>query len=277
MSIFPSKENALDVIFGVPKPIIGMVHSLPLPGSPRFKNHSLEKVYDFGVKEALRLKEGGVDGIILENGWDLPFVKPEDIGDETVASMSVLALKIRDAAQLPLGINTLANAAIPSLAIAKAAGAHFVRVNQWVNAYVANEGFVEGQSGLVMRYRSWIEADDVRIFADVHVKHGSHAIVADRPIPEQARDAEFFDADVLIATGFRTGDETPHEEISEIKGAVSLPVIIGSGLTIDNCTNLLKLADGAIVGSSVKDTGTWWGKVSVSKVRELMARVAEIR
>lgn len=277
MSTFPPKENALDNIFGVSKPIIGMVHSLPLPGSPRFKNHKLVDVYEFGIEEALRLKEGGVNGIILENGWDLPFVKPDEIGEETIASMSVLALKIRDETQLPLGINTLANAAIPSLAIAKAAGAQFIRVNQWVNAYIANEGFIEGQAGRAIRYRSWIEADSVQIFADVHVKHGSHSIVADRPISEQAKDAEFFDADVLIATGFRTGDETPIGEIREIKNSISLPVIIGSGLTVDNCSKLLKLADGAIVGSSVKETGTWWGKVSISKVRELINHVSELR
>lgn len=46
----------------------------------------------------------------------------------------------------------------------------------------------------------------VNCLADVHVKHGSHAIVADRPVAEQARDAEFFAADAMIATGSRTGD-----------------------------------------------------------------------
>jgi membrane complex biogenesis BtpA family protein len=277
MSTFPPKPNALETIFGISKPIIGMVHSLALPGSPRFKYQKIKDVYEFGVEEALRLKEGGVDGIILENGWDLPFAKPEQIGLETVGAMSVLAQLIRQATGLPLGINVLANAAKASLATALASGANFIRVNQWVNAYVANEGFVEGKSGDVTRYRAWIGADDVKIFADVHVKHGSHAIVADRPLTEQARDAEFFDADVLIATGQRTGDETPFEEVTGIKEAVSLPVIVGSGLTFQNCRRILSSADGAIVGSSVKDTGTWWGEVSVQKVQELMAVVREIR
>lgn len=269
--------NTLQDIFGVSKPIVGMVHSQPLPGAPRFKHYRLEDVYRFGVEEALRLKEGGVDGLLLENAGDIPFAKPEDIGPETVAAMSILGHLIREATGLPLGIITVANAAIQSLAIAKACGAQFVRINQWVNAYVANEGIMDGAAGLAARYRSWIEAESVKIFADVHVKHGSHAIVADRPLSEQARDAEFFDADVLIATGQRSGAPTSVEEVDGIRNHVSLPVIIGSGLTVDNCRELLAVSDGAIIGSAVKETGKMHGQVSVEKVRELMAVVKEVR
>ncbi|MBK8022829.1 MAG: BtpA/SgcQ family protein [Chloroflexi bacterium] len=272
-----AKPDVLQEIFAVPKPIIGMVHSLPLPGAPRFKHHDLDDVYRFGVEEALRLKEGGVDGLLLENAGDIPFSKPEDIGHETVAAMSVLGKLIREETGLPLGIITVANGALPSLAIAKACGARFVRVNQWVNAYIANEGFVEGISGRAARYRSWIEAETVKIFADVHVKHGSHAIVADRPLSEQAKDAEFFDADVLIATGYRTGDPTPVGEVQGIRQHVSLPVIVGSGLNVDNCRALLSVADGAILGSSIKEAGIMHSPVSVEKVQALIAVVREIR
>ena len=277
MATFPPKPNALDQVFCVRKPIIGMVHSLPMPGAPRFKDHSLDEVYKFGIDEALRLKEGGVDGIILENGWDLPFAKPEEIGSETVAAMAVLGWQIREATGLPLGINILANAALASLAAAKACKAKFIRVNQYVNGYVANEGFIEGKAGQIMRYRSWIEAEDVKIIADVHVKHGSHSITADRPLAEQARDAEFFDADVLIATGQRTGDATPVSEVKGIQEAVSLPVIIGSGLTVDNCREIMSVADGAVVGSSIKERGIWWETVSVERLKALMEIVKELR
>lgn len=277
MATFPSKPNAIDQIFGVNKPIIGMVHSLPLPGSPRFKNYTLSQVYDFGVAEAMRLKEGGLDAIILENAWDIPFAKPDEIGCETVGAMAVLGWEIRRATGLPLGINILANGAMASLATAKACQAQFIRVNQWANAYVSNEGFMEGKSGKVMRYRAWLEAEEIKILADVHVKHGAHAIVADRPLAEQARDAEFFDADILIATGQRTGDATPISELKGIQEAVSLPVIIGSGLSVENCRTIMKVADGAIVGSSVKEGGVWWGKVSIERLKALMEIVKDVR
>ena len=273
----PSQPNALRELFSVSKPIIGMVHSQPLPGSPRYKHYSLREVYRFGVEEALRLKEGGVDGLLLENAGDIPFSRPQDIGHETIASMSVLGHLIREATHLPLGIITVANAALPSIAIAHSCGAQFVRVNQWVNAYIANEGLVEGEAGRALRYRSWIGADNVRIFADVHVKHGSHAIVSDRPLAEQARDAEFYDADVLIATGYRTGDVTTVEEVAGISNYVSLPVLVGSGLSVANCRELLTVADGAIIGSSIKVDGKMHSPVSVGKVQELMSAVQNLR
>lgn len=119
------------------------------------------------------------------------------------------------------------------IAATKAFGGQFVRVNQWANAYIANEGFVEGASGTAMRYRSAICADEIHVFADVHVKHGSHAIVADRPIREQARDVEFFDASVLTATAC-TGDPTKVEEVLAIKEGSDLPVLVGSGINADS-------------------------------------------
>ncbi len=277
MSTFPPKPSAIHSIFGVKKAIIGMVHSLPMPGSPMFKKYTLDQVYEFGIEEALRLKEGGVDGIMLENAWDLPFAKPEELGPETSAALAVLGWEIKRATGLPLGINILANGAMASMATAKACNANFIRVNQWANAYVANEGFIEGKSGQVMRYRSWLQADNVKVFVDVHVKHGSHAIVADRSLAEQARDNEFFDADVLIATGQRTGDATPVSEVKGIQEAVTLPVIIGSGLTVENCRTIMSVADGAVVGSYIKEDGVWWKKISVERLKALMDVVKEVR
>ncbi len=275
IGILPPKPNPLEALFGVKKPIIGMIHLLALPGAPHFPGGNLEPVLEFALRDVESLRDGGVDGLIIENAWDLPFTK--DIGLETVAAMAALVGPIRKEAGLPVGINCLANGAIPGLAIAKASGAHFVRVNQWVNAYVANEGIIEGPAGQALRYRSFIKGDDIKIFADVHVKHGAHAIVADRTVHEQTRDAVFFDADVLIATGQRTGDVTAVDEILAIRGGTVLPVIIGSGFRTDDAERLLAHADGAIVGSSVKIDGVWWNHVDLDRVERLMDVVHKVR
>jgi membrane complex biogenesis BtpA family protein len=271
------RPNRLVELFSQVKPLIGTIHSLPLPGAPRYRGEPVEAIYDYAVQEALSYKEGGIDGLIVENSGDLPFAKPDKLGPETAAVMAVMCYLVREATGLPTGVNCLATAAVQSLAIAKAGGGTFIRVNQWVNAYVANEGFIEGQSADAMRYRSLIGAQEVAIFADVHVKHGSHAVVEDRPLPEQARDAEFFDADVLIATGNRTGDATPVEEIKGIRTGAALPVIIGSGLTADNAYELMSHADGAIVGSSLKADGNWWNRVELERVKRLMEVVSRLR
>jgi membrane complex biogenesis BtpA family protein len=272
-----TKTGVLEGLFRVRKPVIGMIHVLPLPGSPRGRNCDLAAVYDHAIAEALRLEKGGVDGLLLENAGDIPFLKPDEIGFETVAAMAVIGDRIRQATKLPLGFNIVANAAKASLACAKCSGAAFVRVNQWANAYIANEGLVEGAAAKALRYRSLVDADDVVVFADVHVKHGSHAIVADRGVSEQARDVEFFGADVMIATGSRTGHATARKEVEEIRDGTRRPVVVGSGLTPENAVELMQIADGAIVGSWFKDNGEMSGSVEVGKVVTLMEVVARLR
>ena len=165
----------------------------------------------------------------------------------------------------------LANAAIPALAIASAAGAGFVRVNQWANAYVANEGFIEGEAARAMRYRAQLRAHGIRIFADAHVKHGAHAIVADRPVEEQVKDLVFFDADAVIATGQRTGHAADLGYIRMIKEASGLPTLVGSGVTPDNANDILGIVDGVIVASSLKYDGVWWNQVEPARVSAFIA------
>jgi membrane complex biogenesis BtpA family protein len=273
MNFYPSKPDALKTLFGRPKPLIGTVHCEAFPGTPRYKSYPISHIIERALQDATTYVQGGMDGLIIENHGDLPFLRPEDIGPEIVATMAVVTQEVAKAVDVPFGINLLANGACSALAVAKATGARFIRVNQWVNAYVANEGFVQGESARALRYRKSIGAEDVFIFSDVHVKHGSHAIVADRSLEEQTLDAEFFDADVLIATGQRTGNAAVLDELRVIKEATTLPVVVGSGFTMENTREILRVADGAIVASSLKEDGNWWNPVSTERVKRLMGVV----
>jgi membrane complex biogenesis BtpA family protein len=269
--------TVLGSIFGRDRPLIGNVHLPPLPGSPRYSGASVADLAEVALADVEAYEQGGMDGLMLENHGDIPFLKPEKIGPEVIAAMTAIVRAVAERTALPFGINLLANHAIGALAIAHATGARFIRVNQWVNAYVANEGIIEGQSGDVLRFRRQIGADAVAIFGDVHVKHGSHAVTGDRPIAELARDLEFYDADVAIATGNRTGDAIPVEEIAAIRTGTALPVIGGSGMTEENAPELLALLDGAIVGSSLKRDGHWSGPVDIQRVQRLVASVRDLR
>jgi membrane complex biogenesis BtpA family protein len=268
-------SSAIREIFGRDKALIGMIHCPPFPGSPRYRGASMEEIYAACLRDAERLIEGGFHGLIVENHGDIPFSKPEDIGPETPAFLSVVTDRVRRATGVPVGVNVLANAPRPAFATAVAGGADFIRVNQWANAYVANEGFMEGRAAEAMRYRALLRAEHVRVFADVHVKHGSHAIVADRSIPELARDLAFFDADCVIATGQRTGNAASLEEIDEIGGATHLPLLVGSGVTEDNILPILARTNGVIVASSLKEGGVWWNPVDPDRVRRFVARAVE--
>lgn len=275
--VMPPKANALTACFDKPKPIIGVIHLRPLPGAPRYEGEPMRDIFAAAVADAQTLASGGVDGIIVENASDLPFRRPENIGPETVAALTAACTEIRGSVDLPIGITCVANGAVPGLAVAKAVGARWVRVNQWVNAYVANEGLIDGPAAEALRFRAAIGARDVAIFADVHVKFGAHAITADRSIPEQATDAEWFDADVLIATGTRTGSPTKRAEVDDVRAGTNLPVIVGSGLSPDQVPSLLEAADGAIVGQWLKVDGLWWNPVDPHRVAQLMEAVSEAR
>lgn len=267
--------GAIRDIFGRDKALIGMIHCPPFPGSPRYRGETMDVIYDACMRDAERLIEGGLHGLIVENHGDVPFSKPDDIGPETPAFLSVVTDRIKRAFDVPMGINVLANAPLPALAAAVAGGAEFIRVNQWANAYVANEGFMEGRAAEAMRYRSALRAERVRVFTDAHVKHGSHAIVADRSIPELTRDLAFFDSDGIIATGQRTGNSATIEEIDEIGNATHLPLLVGSGVTEDNIVQILARTNGVIVASSLKEGGVWWNPVDPARVKSFVAAAQE--
>jgi uncharacterized protein len=268
--------GAIKEIFGRSKVLIGMIHCPPLPGAPRYRGGGMGQILDACLRDADRLISNGLHGLIVENHGDIPFAKPEDIGPETAACLAVITERVRRETGVPVGVNVLANAPLQALAVCAAAGASFIRVNQWANAYVANEGFMEGRAGEAMRYRAALRAEDVRIFADAHVKHGSHAIVADRSVPELARDLAFFDADCVIATGQRTGHAASLDEIDEIGGATHLPLLVGSGVTAGNVDAILERTNGVIVASSLKDGGVWWNPVDPSRVKAFVAAAAPL-
>lgn len=262
-----NNSSAIREIFGTDKALIGMIHCQPLPGAPRYRGAAPETIYDAAMRDAEALIEGGMHGLLVENHGDVPFSKPDDIGPETSAFMSVITDRIGRATGMPIGINVLANAPIPAFAIAMAGGAKFIRVNQWANAYVANEGFMEGRAAEAMRYRSLLRAEHIKVFADSHVKHGAHAITADRSIEELTRDLAFFDADAIIATGQRTGNSASVEEIETVGAATHLPLLVGSGVTKDNIVEILKRTNGVIVASSLKEGGVWWNPVEPARVK----------
>ena len=273
-----ARPNALTEIFGRPdRVLIGVVHLLPLPGSPDYAGGKPDPVYERALSDARGYQMAGFDGLIVENHGDIPFAKPGDLGPETAAYMAVVTDRIRREIGLPIGVNVLANAALHALAVASAAGARFVRVNQWANAYVANEGLIEGAAAQASRYRRHLDAHDVRIFADAHVKHGAHAIVQDRSITELVRDVEFFNADVVIATGQRTGHAADLDYLKTFRAAASLPTLVGSGATPDNVGDILSIVDGVIVASSLKIEGRWWNAVDPERAKLFVLRANDKR
>jgi len=263
----------LRTLFANTKPIIGMVHLKPLPGSPRYRPGSMGEVCATAVEEALLLQEGGVDGIQVENIWDYPYLKCEEIGHETVAGLTAAALKVKEAVELPIGINCHLNGVLQSIAVAAAIEAKWVRVFEWTNAYISHAGYIEGAGGRALRYKKAIGAHEIKFLCDVHVKHGSHFIVSDRSIAQRARDAESDGADAIVISGWETGAPPDVKLVRTVKEKVAVPVILGE----ENVTELLAIGDGAIVGSYFKIDGNWKSRVDGERVKRFMERVKRLR
>lgn len=256
-----------DAAFGTPRVLVGMIHVGALPGTPS-AGTGVDALADRAADEARLYERAGFHAVMIENMHDRPYVKG-GVGPEVVAAMTRVAVTIRDAVRIPFGVQVLAAANREALAVAHAAGASFVRVEGFVFAHVADEGLIDGCAGDLLRYRRAIGADRVLVFADVKKKHSAHALTADVDIAETARAAEFFLADGVIVTGAATGRQAEPADVDVVSRAVSLPVMVGSGITPENLAHYPS-ADGFIVGSALKRHGVWSNPLDPSRVDALL-------
>lgn len=261
------KPGTVAALFGVKRALIGVVHAQALPGTPANKL-GMRDIISIAVDEARAYREAGFHGVLIENTHDRPYLKSK-VGPEIVAAMSVIGGEVRNAIELPLGIQVLAGANTSALAVAHACGASFVRVEGFVFAHVADEGLIEASAGAVLRYRRAIGAEHIRVFADIKKKHSAHAITADVDIVETARAAEFFSVDGVIVSGVATGEPANPNEVAAVAGAVTVPTMVGSGISIDNIGQFAA-ADAFIVGSSIKKDGRWSNPIDLARTHALV-------
>jgi len=251
--------------------VIGMIHLLALPGSPGFAG-DLSKIRDAALRDAESLAGGGVDALMIENFGDAPFY-PERVPAHVVAHLTALAATVKSHVDLPLGINCLRNDGRSALAIAQAVGAQFIRVNVLCGVRVADQGLLHGIAHDLLRDRAALRADDIKIMADVDVKHS--AALAPRPIEDEIDDTIHRGmADALIVSGTGTGKATDPAKVARVKlRAGKSPVFIGSGVTIETIDTFNGRCDGVVVGTHFKKGGKVDQPVDVKRVKAFMAAV----
>jgi len=252
--------------------LIGTIHAQALPGTPASRL-SVNAIAEQAAAEAEIYAAAEFHGLVLENTHDRPYVKGAAVGPEIVAALGIVGAAVRRASALPLGIQVLAGANRAAIAVAHACGAAFVRVEGFVFAHIADEGFIESSAGDLLRYRRSIGAEKVLVFADVKKKHSAHAITADVDIVETAKAAEFFSVDGIVVSGPATGLPADVEEVRAVSDAIQSPTIIGSGITPENIGRYPG-ADAFIVGSSVKEGGLWSGRLDAARTRAVVDALA---
>jgi membrane complex biogenesis BtpA family protein len=262
-------------LFKNPKPIVGVIHVGALPGTPR-NSHTVSELIASAATEARLYRESGVDGVIIENMHDVPYLRGE-VGPEIVAAMTAIAVAVKQECRLPLGVQILAGANVEAMAVAHAADLDFIRAEGYAYAHVADEGLIEASAAKLLRYRKMIGATRVQVWTDVKKKHAAHAITADVSLGETAETVEFMGADCVIVTGSATGKPPTIADVLEAKSHCGLPVFLGSGITETNVAEFYEHADGFIIGSAFKVDGLWSNTIDPERVAALIRAVQQPR
>lgn len=260
--------------FGVPKAVIAMAHFPALPGTPRYDPRlGVEGILERVRADVRALLENGVDAVLFCNEDDRPYTFHTDY--EAVAVMTRVITEVRPTDR-PFGVDFLWNAKAP-LAIAKATGASFIR-EVVTGVYESDMGLWAPDAAALYRYRKQIDAENVRIFANITPEFASP--LGNRSVAQRARSAVVSSlVDAILIAGPMAGAEPEVAYIREAKEAVgeAVPVLLNTGAKIENIHQFLSIADGVIVGSSLKVDGYTWNPVDPARVKAFMAKVREIR
>ncbi|HKE03390.1 MAG TPA: BtpA/SgcQ family protein [Blastocatellia bacterium] len=262
-------------LFANPKPIVGVIHVAALPGAP-MNTLPVTEIIAQAVREARIYRDCGVDGVIIENMHDTPYLRGS-VGPEIVAAMAIIGQAVKTESRLPIGVQILAGANIEAMAVAHAANLDFIRAEAYAFAHVADEGLIQSSAAKLLRYRKMIDAERVQVWTDVKKKHSSHAITADVSLGATAEAVEFMRGDAVIVTGGVTGHAPNIADVEEAKAHCRLPVLLGSGIDANNIADFYQAADGFIIGSYFKVDGYWANPVDAGRVRQLMTLADQYR
>lgn len=256
-------------LFSHKKVLIGMVHLLPLPGAPLF-NNNFSEIISQAVNEAKLLEEAEFTAVLIENYGDAPFAK-DAIDEQTFQVMDEVLKKIRAEVKLPIGVNILRNDSLSAMKLAHQNNCQFIRVNVLSGAMLTDQGIIEGKAYELLRLRKQLNSK-VIILADVLVKHA--VPLGDVDVAQVGKDTAYRGlADALVVTGSETGKEADFERLQIVRKAVpDRPLLVGSGININNINKYLEVADGAIVGTGIKEKNVTTNPISLEIAKKLVRK-----
>jgi membrane complex biogenesis BtpA family protein len=258
--------NALDRIFGVPKPVIAMLHLPALPGRPEHdRAGGVSRAVEIVGRDLRSLQEAGVDGVLFCNEADIPYQLR--VGPEVTAAMASVVGQLRAELRTPFGVNLLWDP-IASLAVARATGASFIR-EVLTGVYESDLGMIEPSIGEIAGYRAAIGGDGIALFDNIAPEFAS--AIGSRGIADRARGAAFLRVDAILISGPAAGVSFAMSDLRVAKEAVpDTPVIANTGVRAERIGEIFAVADGVIVGTSLKVDGLTWNAVDPERAKLLM-------
>jgi membrane complex biogenesis BtpA family protein len=266
-------SNWLKELFGATKPVIAMAHVPALPGTPRYDaDAGMDFLLERVSSDVEHLRNGGVDAVMYCNEDDRPYVL--EAGIEQIAALTRVVAETAPTA-IPFGVDFLWDP-MAAMAIAGATDAAFIR-EVLSGTYESDMGLWSPDAGRVLRFRRQIDAEQVRVFYNVQPEFA--ASIGSRSVAERARSVVVSClADAILISGPMAGVHPDYSVIEEVKAAVDdAPVFLNTGATPENIEDYLAVADGVIVGSTLKVDGRTWNPVDPERVDLFMAAVARAR
>jgi len=258
--------DSLTRIFGISKPVIAMLHLPGLPGRPRHdRSAGTAAAVESVGRDLEALQAAGVDGVLFCNEADIPYQLT--VGPEITAAMASVVGQLRAEVRVPFGVNLLWDP-IASLAVARATGAQFIR-EVLTGVYESDLGMIEPRIGEITGYRSAIGGDDIALFDNIAPEFAS--AVGSRGVAERARGAAFLGMDAILISGPAAGVPFEMSDLRAAKEAApDVAVVANTGVRAERLGEIFAVADGAIVGTSLKVDGHTWNPVDPDRAHRLM-------
>jgi membrane complex biogenesis BtpA family protein len=266
-------DEIMQRVFGVVKPLIGVVHTLALPGSSTYDREAgMSPIIAAARHDALACQEAGCDAIIFCNEGDLPY--RVEVGVEQSTAMAAVIGELRPQLQVPFGVDMLWDP-MASLAVGKAVGARFVR-EVFVGVYESDMGQLRPDPGAAFSYRHSIGADDIALFTNLTPEFASP--LGTRTVADRAHGARFFGCAAVCISGPRAGSAFRFADLEEARAAVpDIPVLANTGVRHDTAERILETADGTIVGTSLKVDGRTENRVDPERFKRMVDHVRHAR
>ncbi len=249
-------------LFLSPKPLIGMIH---LPALPGYSSHpGMEEVIKKALKDLATLEAAGFDGVLVENDND----QPHQIGVNPMIkeAFKEVMTALLQSSKIPVGMEIIYDMKA-TLEIAVEVGVSFVRFDVFVDNVQTQWGKISAQAADLQEMRKELKAEDILFLTDIQVKHAT--MLDKKTLQQSAKEAINYGSNALIITGIWTGKAPNLQDCIDVKKvSKNIPILIGSGLDQNNMNNLLKYADGAIVGTSIK-TGEYVDLIKATELKML--------
>lgn len=261
-------------VFGEVKPVIAMVHLGALPGAPLHDGEAgLEGLLAAARKDLHALQAAGVDAVMFGNENDRPY--EFDVDRASTATMAFIIGQLRSEITVPFGVNVLWDP-MSTMALAAATGAHFAR-EILTGTYASDMGPWTPDAGKAVRYRNRLGRHDLALLYNVSAEFADS--LDRRPLKDRARSADFSSIpDAILVSGQITGEAADMSDLEAVKSVLpDTPVLANTGVKHATVADVLRVADGCVVGSSLKIDGDTWNAVDPERAADFMARARAAR